>query len=718
MQELTAKSTVYNGEMFEHLTTEERRSILLAVRKRFSPEFNVPRDRAVESLALNSLFLGNVDEWFGSEDIVEVLRQLDVPTLHIADIEEALTKLAAAGKLERDQKARGFRYRITEPIRNEILADLNESSRLQTRILRKLYAPVLGVGDGNALAPFFSSVVVQVFSELGAQWTSYLLGAPLKEFLNLARVEEIIESKLKRFGINSAHKSLIKRRTIKFFHENDPDYSQFKFLIGQTLYVAELLGMDGKDFLAEETFRGGRLYLDSSVVICALLSESRHHGVFHELRKICQALDTQLCVSRLTVDEVRAVAAEQERIAPEIYDRVSPSLATRIKSDFFNTYTAMKESNPEIEFASLFGPFNRLTETLQSLGIEVVDDSALVDLEEREDLTKIKESVQAASLELRKRPKFANALRHDAVMFRFLRMEKTAHPKVWLVTKDVSLPRAWTLIEPNGLNVSCFLLDGLLQSISPFMLRDEASDSFVETFSQSVAMQLLPHSRVFDIEDFLLFRDLEIDCKEMDEAHVQEGLLRVKHYVLKGAAYRRKDLEAAAYELQRFFARRKEHLGAWVADREKLENMIAKLNDTTLRAAEAHEQRLAAIQKSKDELISNIHSDYGAQINSLEQAINDAKLSEIRKSKKRHALVMFMRVTGSVLIVVALLSLVTILAVRYGDGHSTWQRIQSFGWFYSVACFIWLGSSKLLLFRNEPLKDVFSIWTEIRELTK
>ena len=361
--------------MLEQLSQAEQRRALLASRLHFSPEFTTPRENAVEAILENALYLTEPEEFVSASQILETLAKLaSISILRCQEVEDLLKGLAAIGRILQTWDDRTPKFKLAPKTIEEISHQYDEAARNLDRAVSKLYEHVITSIPREQLKLLLTDALCDVFSALGSQWASYVTGTPIRDILNSDKLDKTIEAILKRRGFPSGSHSELKRVTTRFFRNGDPDFDQIKFGFGQNMYVIQLLGMDGSDLLSQDAFRNAQLYLDSSVVIPALLEGSRHHRVFHELLAICSQLDIQVFVSRPTADEVRNVAAIQEGIAPEVYDLVPEGLTKCTKGVFFKTYRSTKALKPELTFGEFFEPFNNLSGYLDLLNIKVIDD--------------------------------------------------------------------------------------------------------------------------------------------------------------------------------------------------------------------------------------------------------------------------------------------------------------------------------------------------------
>jgi predicted nucleic acid-binding protein len=698
-----------SSEMLEQLSQADQRRALLASRLHFSPEFTTPRKNAAEAILENALYLTETGDFVSASQILETLAKVaGVSILRCQEVEDLLKELAASGRVLKEWDGHTSTFKLAPKTTEEISDQYEEAARKLDRVVSKLYRGVSPSTPRGQLKVLLTDALCEIFSAFGSQWASYVTGTPIRDILNSDKLDRIIGAILKRRSFPPGSHPELKRATTRFFRNSDPDFDQIKFGFGQNMYVIQLLGMDGCDLLSQDAFRNAQLYLDSSVVIPALLEGSRHHRVFHELLAICSQLDIQVFVSRPTADEVRNVAAIQEKLAPEVYDLVPDGLAKQVKGVFFGAYRSAKALKPGLTFDEFFEPFQNLSGYLDLLNIKVVDDERFESFKSSSEIELVIDTLQRSSEEHRKRPKFKNALIHDAVMFRYLRSiteEKNAE-KIWFVTMDISLPYAWSKFQTDRVDYRCFLLDGLLQAIAPFVSGTVGTE-VSELFGQVVATQILPQMRLFEVDDFMVFRDLEIDCNEMDEETVQEALSSIKRHVLKGATYSRANLEEAAYELRRVFARRKQSAAAWVHERDNLEARVDRLS-----------QEITDVEQANRLQIDGNARQYEAQLKDLQDKLDLEEQSQLTQAAVHECETLRMKRLGAFIFGCFALCVTTLLGLRFGAGTTLITKLVDFKEWYAAAFFVWLFGVKLLFFRKQSLKVAFPNLSEVLEMFK
>ena len=175
--------------------------------------------------------------------------------------------------------------------------------------------------------------------------------------------------------------------------------------------------------------------------------------------------------------------------------------------------------------------------------------------------------------------------------------------------------------------------------------------------------------------------------------------------MLHGASYRHTDFDRAAYELRRFFSRRKDRLQKLTVERTRLEETIEKLESKIDDEAQQHSATLNSLKVAHSSAVEGL-KDRLAELETRNRTRREKIASWVRIVKK----------SVSLLFLALALLWVGKQSLTYGEGSSKASRILSFGPYFLLATVGWCVVVKLLLFRKESLKNVFPTWAEIREL--
>jgi hypothetical protein len=125
----------------------------------------------------------------------------------------------------------------------------------------------------------------------------------------------------------------------------------YLFSVGQVYYLAELLHLDPElQGLQRERFEETFLYLDTNLIIAALLKEDDFHRVVTSFIRLCRSLGLNLRFTPRTVDEFENlidVADREYQKHPPFSHEMAAKLAGAVDSPFLQAYFA---SWPEEKF--------------------------------------------------------------------------------------------------------------------------------------------------------------------------------------------------------------------------------------------------------------------------------------------------------------------------------------------------------------------------------
>jgi hypothetical protein len=121
-----------------------------------------------------------------------------------------------------------------------------------------------------------------------------------------------------------------------------------------------------------------------------------------------------------------------------------------------------------------------------------------------------------------------------------------------VVTLDHLLPS----FRLQGQRDDCALsigLDAFLQWISPFGVTKKDQKDFEALFSEAIRNHLLPQESFFDINDFLVFADIDWDTKALPAADVEDCIRHLKRVGPSLDPTKAADRERLQYEVTKFF---------------------------------------------------------------------------------------------------------------------------------------------------------------------
>jgi hypothetical protein len=369
-----------------------------------------------------------------------------------------------------------------------------------------------------------------------------------------------------------------------------------------------------------------------------------------------------------------------------------------------------------------FASFEDPQSILDSLGVEVVDDpwfeEASGTIEIRKLATVVQKEYKALHPDQVKRDRAAT---HDALMIMWVERQRSeADGKVWLATLDTSLPAFMPDKGAADRRPLAITLDALLQWVSPIVSRQGADEDLSEIFSEALRQQILPNENFFDLNDFLIFAELECSCRELPAGDVEKCIqyLGTKAHVDLSDPVNREKMH---HEIAKFFvdpARKHkqevERLEREVSDKDiEIRDLLVQ-HETSLQQLSARSQteigQLRDEVLEKDQEKDRVVAELGLQVETLKKGLSDERDRSEAERLKRSA-------RSRIAWVVALLCILELaglgLALHFGSGSNTVQRALSFWWVYGLifgACIVlaWsvLGRERLNTL-PEPFRRVF-----------
>lgn len=182
------------------------------------------------------------------------------------------------------------------------------------------------------------------------------------------------------------------------------------------------------------------------------------------------------------------------------------------------------------------------------------------------------------------------SLEHDAHMYYLVIAERARYgdKAAWILTPDTSLPQAAVVLQGADAVPFAMSLDGFLQIMSPYV-RSDHQQSFAEMYVELIGRNLFPIEEVLQLEDFLLFTDMELTIHSLPGEDVKKIIRQVKKN-LDGKSILTADKKRVAYEVQKAL------MDPTLKYRVSLEQEIA-LRDLQLEQAEEDRKRDQAKQQ-------------------------------------------------------------------------------------------------------------------------
>jgi hypothetical protein len=524
-----------------------KRALLYSVRIRYCPETQPIREAAIDRIVQQLLLAGDNESGLTSAQLHEQDgRLLPIANFRISlpDIRSSLDRLSFSDRVSIVAMIHPRSYRLSEPAKAELAQVQADAEQRLDRIIKNLFKS--GVGGWRQYEMPFLRCLSTIFANLTAKYVGSLTGEVAKSdlFQQLSFDSAIREA---RAAYPETDESSLRAGMIAFFMEDSPDYSALKWNTAQNYYVAKALGLDPSGaLLSREVFAGAELYLDTNVLISALEPVEAHHRTFKALGNACKNLGVNLAVTQISLDELRNVVEFHKETLRRIGQEVPEALRSRIGNIFYELY--LQSAEPR-DLDSLFHNFSHPLPALQdAYGIELIDSAWFVTATFADGTRTVVEKIQSAR---KFRKKTERAALHDALLVRWVEIERSkSQSKVWIITRDRTLPNVRSK-DDEPLAIS---LDALLQWIAPISSEAYSDSDFLEMFSESIRLQLLPPENFLDLKDFCLLADVGVSCKDLPVEDVEACIVDLKVALPAIDPTQPGDREKISHQISKFFA--------------------------------------------------------------------------------------------------------------------------------------------------------------------
>jgi len=642
----------------------QKRSILLTTRMRFSPQIQPVKESAMEKIIEQILFTIDTERGISLQEIQDIFAsETGGYAISSHDMEDSLQRLVKKQRVVPEQRGRHKLYKLSEEVRRELGEIQRHAEERFNSVVNRLFK---NAKEGPSVynSPFLKFLCI-VFSKLGEECVRIIKG-DIKEddFLSFPFVSSALKEVEKNF--NSIDHSLFRKAVISFFQDSDPEYNAIKWNMVQSYYIAKALGLDPSGgLLSKEVFGHAIFYLDTNIIIEALEPKHRHHKSFLAFNKGCRQLGIALKVCQISLNELQNWLTYQRSLMEKVTDQIPDETASKIRSIFYEIYCEKKMSGEAVNIDELFISFGSPMDDLKALfEVQLEDDIWFDEAKDNPQTIKFAKILRSKYFAMRKRPKGHGAVLHDAILLRWLqKLREENESNIWLVTLDTSLPGS---IPSNTSSQSLAItLDALLQWISPIAVPEGEEDGFTAIFAEMIKYRLLPQERIFDLEDFLIFHEMHMSCKELPAEDVEECIRYIKVNTPMLDPSDPADREKLAYEVSKFFA----------DPGRKYKQEIARLETEKIKIKQEYEKRLGEAFKSVEELKKQYEKDLKERDGEIEKLENKFLEYEERTQKESLKRSAKFRAVLTIIIFLMLEGLVVFLASQYSEGLNLFQKV-------------------------------------------
>ncbi len=683
-------STSLRAYLETELVTAARRVMLFDARMRLSTQTQLVKYAALDKLIERVLHLH--PEGLNSLGVSAAARTLGSPALTHSDLKAAIDRLSNDGRITTDQTRT---HHLTTAAASELQREQTTADNRYDRVIARLF------GDKTYATPFLEFLST-IFSRLGEGYVRLIQNDPTAEQALRPNIARALARTKKRYP-RLDHERFA-HAAQRFFSERDADGDLVKWNLGQNYYIAKALGLDATGhMLSRELFGGGTFYLDTNVIIPALEPLSPSHDAVITLSKACKQLGITLAVTQASVNELRRVVHAQTTMITEVAGQIPEATKAKVRGLFYQLH----RDNPTTPLDELFAHFTDATRVLKAkYDVDLVDDIWFTSAEADEATLKFAEEIRDAySLRGKKKSK-AGSL-HDATILRWLSKERETNARQWIITLDQRLP-SLTIGTTN----LALTLDAILQWVTPIIDVDH-EEHLAQLFAEAVQYRILPPENFFDLKDFLVFAQLECECKELPAEDVEECIRHVKRYASNLDPTNPTDREVIAREISRHFA------GPGLQYKSELERLRTdntQIAETATLEIGVRDDRIALLETSVHQLRADFDREL-LRLNEQHRAAATAFEGEKKalvsehEAKLLHASAVTRRNVG-IIITGGLVLAGIVLGAIYGSGANVLQRIANL-WLLPTTCLGVGALTMYLLLGRERLATLDPHWKRL-----
>lgn len=493
-------------------------------------------------------------------------------------------------------------YQLTEKVRGELESARQAAEGLLNKVVASLFQAAKG-GSSQYLAPFLQ-VIRDVFADIAGTYVRLLSGEATVDDLVAGNAVRAALSRVPGEFPNIDHQ-MLKRGVYEFLRESRYDYDQIKWNMTQNHYVQKALGFDHESHLLSKEVLGDAIfYIDTNVAFQALEPRDRHFRSFKALSLACQRLNIEMRICQISIDELRGVVKYQTKLIEAVDAQIPDETAPRVESLLFQVLREERTRDGNLETYEVFKGFSTPIKKLDELyGVKLVDSEWFDDARNEPATMNLAKQVRDEWQKRRPgRVKRERAAMHDALLLRWVAKEKKHEKRpVWLLTLDTSLPAFMPYAERTDFQPLALTLDALLQWISPIAAREGLEGDLVEIFSKSIRHYLLPYETFFELEDFLIFSNLQMSCRELAAEDVEKCVDYLKSQGVALNLSKPEDREQLASRMARFLTHSSRKYRTELAEHEQRIALMQTELEKRLEEMQIREQAVTALSKKLEE---------------------------------------------------------------------------------------------------------------------
>ena len=541
-----------------------KRLLLAAVRTRFSPQIQKLKEDAMDGIIERILLTAERGKYCSAKLVQEIFCEASGFHVALNEIYGSLQRLSEQSRVEKAPKEVSAKklkvkgeqtelFRLNETARAEIEDDEKMAIRRFDAVVKRLFKDA--ERDSALYGEPFLKFLSAVFFRLASESVKSLLGESGEEGVVYSPIfKSALESVRRELGVLNA--AVFENGVTNFFRSNDPDYAAIKWNLAQSYHSLRAIGLhEGGAILGGELFKNAEFYLDTNVVISGIAPEDEHHAGITAVWKACKRLGMQVKVCQITLKELERTVDAQLDMLGKVVNQIPEETAVKVYCGFLDVYYRKMKNSEEVDFQEAFSSFYNARGILREQFEVDIEDNEWFDEEGNTEETKsFAEIIRKRYADMSRSGKGENASVHDSLCIRWIdeRRKESGNNNVWFLTRDHTLPGC----VPEGCDKKSLSihLDAVLQWLAPIAVGEKDEVDLELAYSNMLVSRILPQERIYTLEDFLIFDELNMTCKELPAEDVEGCIQSIKISAPLLNPTIPADRERLAHEVAAYFA--------------------------------------------------------------------------------------------------------------------------------------------------------------------
>jgi hypothetical protein len=535
------------------VSIEEKQKSLYAALIRYSSDTQSLRERSIDHLVLIGLQDTSSSNSVRAGDLrVTIGRGVGTGGIRIEYVQESLERLILKSYVIKIELHHRPHYYVSTNGKSELSGLLEESQKIIMPCIDRMLYDFDTAVDRDLLVEVSKKFIINSFVDYGHNIAQCVIGEmPHTDISRIISIDKIFSKSVRDVKLNEEERTGLYSRCHRFIRSQDKKDIEVKFLLTQAYYLAKVFEIDERDFdpLAEDSFKGAIIYLDSNVVFESIFDHDNNR-YFDDLISAAKKLGISLHLTQATLDEIGRVLTNKVPVLEKIFSVIPEQLYRNTNDHIVQGYIEFLGGNPGESPLKFIQSIGDIREGLERRGVVYEDMNIEQDFNST-NLAEISSLVRLIACETRGFNKTVQVANHDAAHLMLVIKNRSAGKKSWFLTKDKTLADARLRFEQK--RPLFFSISTLVQCISPFA-QGSQSDSLFNLFEKVLEddASLRGVNGLFELSELQIISEYHQDILSTEPEQLNLAFDYVKSTLLNGQEITNKNQHKVSLEIKKF----------------------------------------------------------------------------------------------------------------------------------------------------------------------